>query len=284
MCDTAGMDPDTLRFLTADEVAQFDALGFVVRRGALSPAEVGSAAGALESVCADFLGRPPGGADVVWESHFVERSAALTDLIADDRIYLAVCDLLGKDVLWSGSEGMWGFDDSLADHDWHADGGWLPEQMTPYRLKVMLYLDPLRRDTGALRIIPGSHRALLHESLLPFNQASLPGGSLRYFGQRGQDLPAYAIETDPGDVVFFNNWLFHSVYGKVPPRRSIILKFVTMPRNDRHRAALRRESSIRADNRALALRPDPRLRRLAGRLPAFAGADAPPPDTPSPAA
>ena len=278
------METDAPRFLTADEAAQFDALGFVVRRAAFGAAEVGSVVRALESVCADFLGRPPGGKDVVWESHFVERSAALTDLIADDRIYLAVCDLLGDDVLWSGSEGMWGFDDSLADHDWHADGGWLREQMAPYRLKVMLYLEPLRRDTGALRIIPGSHRSLLHESLLPFNRASLPGGSLRYFGRRGRDVPAHAIETDPGDVVFFNNWLFHAVYGKVYPRRSVILKFVSMPRNDRHRALLRRESSIRADNRSLARRADPRLRQLAARLPGFAGAEAPPGATPPPPA
>ncbi len=267
------METRAPRFLTADEVAQFDALGFVVRRGALSAVEAASVVRELESVCAGFLGHAPGGGDVVWESPFVERSPALTDLVADDRIYLAVRDLLGDDVLWSGSEGMWGFDDRLADHDWHADGGWIREQVASYRLKVMLYLEPLRRDTGALRIIPGSHRSLLHESLLPFNDASLPGGSRRYFGQRGADVPAYAIETDPGDVVFFNNWLFHSVYGKVHPRRSIILKFVSMPRNDRHRVVLRREPKIRSANQLLARRAGARIRALTERLPSFAGTE-----------
>ncbi len=267
------MESQAPRFLSAGEVAQFHALGVVIRRGALSSAEVDSVVREMESMCADFLGHAPGDEDVVWESQFVERSLMLTDLVADDRIYRAVCDLLGEDVLWGGSEGMWGFD-SLADHHWHADGGWLREQMEPYRLKVMLYLDPLRRDTGALRIIPGSHRALLHESLLPLHEATAAGGNHRYFGQRGEEVPAYAIETDPGDVVFFNNWLFHSVYGKVHPRRSIILKFMRMPRNDQHRAELRSAPRVRADNELLARHGNASLRAMTERLPDYAGKEA----------
>ncbi len=274
MCHTLPVGNHDPRFLSAGEVAQFDALGVVVRRAALSPAEVDAALREMESVCAEVLGHVPGDGDVVWESPFVERSRSLTDLVADDRIYQAVCDLLGEDALWDGSEGMWGFD-SLADHHWHADGGWLREQMAPYRLKVMLYLDPLRRDTGALRVVPGSHRALLHESLLPFHEETAAGGDRRYFGQRGEDVPAYAIETDPGDVVFFNNWLFHSVYGKVHPRRSIILKFVRMPGNDRHRAELRAVPRVRAANELLARHGNARIRALAGRLPDYAGTEAP---------
>ena len=42
-----------------------------------------------------------------------------------------------------------GFEDKLADHHWHADGGWIQEQVAPYRLKVMLYFDQQSRDTGA---------------------------------------------------------------------------------------------------------------------------------------
>ena len=142
---------------------------------------------------------------------------------------------------------------------------------------MMLYLDPLRRDTGALRIIPGSHRALLHESLLPFHEASASGGNQRYFGQRGEDIPAYAIETDPGDIVFFNNYLFHSVYGKVHPRRSIILRFVSIPRNDEHRAALRSEKPhARVANQLRARHGSTRIRALAEQFSDYAGTEASP--------
>ena len=65
---------------------------------------------------------------------------------------------------------MWGFEDKLADHHWHADGGWIQEQVAPYRLKVMLYFDPQSRDTGALRIMSGSHRSPYHDALLPWNE------------------------------------------------------------------------------------------------------------------
>ena len=68
------------------------------------------------------------------------------------------------------SEGMWGFEDKLADHHWHADGGWIQEQVAPYRLKVMLYFDPQSRNTGALRIMSGSHRSPYHDALLPWNE------------------------------------------------------------------------------------------------------------------
>ena len=38
------------------------------------------------------------------------------------------------------------------------------------RLKCMIYLEPMRRETGALRLIPGSHRLPLHENLASFRE------------------------------------------------------------------------------------------------------------------
>ena len=75
--------------------------------------------------------------------------------------------------------------------------------------------------------------------------------------------------------MFFNNWLFHSVYGKVHPRRSIILKFVRMPGNDRQRAELRAVPRVRAANEMLARHGNARIRALTGRLPDYAGTEAP---------
>ena len=75
-------------------------------------------------------------------------------------------------------------------------------------------------------------------------------------------------------MVFFNNWLFHSVYGKVHPRRSIILKFMRMPRNDQHRAELRSAPRVRADNELLARHGNASLRAMTERLPDYAGTEA----------
>ena len=72
-----------------------------------------------------------------------------------------------------------------------------------------------------------------------------------------------------------DNWLFHSVYGKVHPRRSIILKFVRMPGSDRHRAELRAVPRVRAANELLARHGNARIQALTARLPDYAGTEAP---------
>ena len=39
---------------------------------------------------------------------------------------------------------------AISDEDWH-------NRPVP-NMKFMIYLDPLRKDSGALRVIPGTHR------------------------------------------------------------------------------------------------------------------------------
>lgn len=255
--------------LTQGQINHFDTFGFLVHRQAFDADETESLSREFESVCAQLLGRTPGDGDSLWRQPFVENSPALSRLVEDDRIYLPVQDLLGEGFLWGGSEGMWGFESSLADHQWHADGGWIADQMTTHRLKVMLYLDPQRRDTGALRIIPGSHRATLHEALVSFNDIANQAEP-RYHGLPGTEVPCHPIETDPGDIVFFNNWLFHAVYGKVHPRRSIVLKFVEAPTTAAHWTEIREAESMLEIHDAFLESDSPRIGGLVERLQAAA--------------
>ena len=117
----------------------------------------------------------------------------------DDRIYLALEELLEPDIAWMGSEGQRYFSDS----NWHPDG-WLPNMR---RIKVAVYLDALAKETGCLRVIPGSHRNPTHDALESLrNPESMP------FGVVPADVPSHAIETQPGDVVFFNMNLWHASF------------------------------------------------------------------------
>lgn len=250
--------------LTQGEINHFDTFGFLVHRQAFDVAETEALRAEFEAVCTRLLGHAPGAGDVVWEQPFVELSPLLSRMVEDDRVYGPTQDLLGEGMLWAGSEGMWGFD-TLADHPWHADGGWVPEQETTHRLKVMIYLDAQRRDTGALRIIPGSHRSALHESLLPFADVA-DDDDPRYCGVRGTEVPCHAIETDPGDIVFFNNWLFHAVYGKVHPRRCIVLKFMEAPSSESHSAEIREQEGIHMVHESFTGSDSPRIRGLVSRL------------------
>ena len=56
---------------------------------------------------------------------------------------------------------------------WHADqntaNSWEIESV-----KVVLYLQPLDRHEGCLRIIPSSHRKPFHDDLVPIQQGQTP--------------------------------------------------------------------------------------------------------------
>jgi len=86
------------------------------------------------------------------------------------------------------------------------------------RIKTAIYLDPLTDDTGCLRVIPGSHRNPLHDAMQPLRDpASSP------FGVGSADVPSHPIETQPGDVLFFNMDLWHATFGGAKGRRQIAI-------------------------------------------------------------
>jgi len=68
----------------------------------------------------------------------------------------------------------------------------------------------LTRETGALRVIPGSH--LIADSYAQKLQEQISDlrGSLDL---TGSEVPALALETQPGDVLCFNHNLKHSAWG-----------------------------------------------------------------------
>ena len=106
------------------------------------------------------------------------------------------------------------------------------------RIKVMMYLSPMTDANGALRVIPGSHRAPLHLDLLSFNDRQAIEDP-RYFGVSGRELPAHVIRTTPGDVLLFNQSLYHAVYfTEEPARRYIALKYSQWPQDEEQRALL----------------------------------------------
>ena len=114
-----------------------------------------------------------------------EITPLLTDLVEDDRIYKTVESLLGEGFMWLCSEGNL----YVGDTDWHPDGTRLE-----YRpMKVSLYLDPLTKETGCLRVIPGSHR------LPPCTKRSNPA---RSSVSPAPMSPVFPLESQPGDVFF----------------------------------------------------------------------------------
>ena len=257
--------------LSTEQVAHFHTFGFLVLRQAFARDEVEELSREADAACVEKLDRGVDGSAYLWAPEFVEERPALMKVLEDDRIYLSMKDLLGDELIWIGSEVMWGIDPKLADHTWHFDGHKTARHLDYPRTKVMLYLDPQRKDTGALRVIPGSHRDPFHRSLLPLQDAH-HGGDPLCFGVEGAQVPACAVETVPGDIVFFNQWLYHAVYGKAGKRRVIVFKFGLKPKTEAHLAMLRDGApDVFKPHPSLLKSGSPRIRHLIEGMEALGG-------------
>jgi hypothetical protein len=135
---------------------------------------------------------------------FIDLNASLSTLLDDERVLGIAHDLVGEDFNYMGSDGNF----YVGDTQWHSDG-WHTELL---HIKLAFYLDPLTRDTGALRVIPGSH-------LVGDAYAEALTRRMGEFGVAGKDIPAVALETVPGDVVLFNHNTKHASFGGDTRRR-----------------------------------------------------------------
>ena len=66
---------------------------------------------------------------------------------------------------------------------------------------------------------------------------------MKVYGLDPTDMSSVSIESDPGDVVFFSQKIYHSVYGMQPGRRYLKLRFVAWPETDEAIASLMRYNS-----------------------------------------
>ena len=213
--------------LDEGQLASFEAFGFVV----LKPFSKAEVAAIVEETAGLFAAtvRPRVTAlhracSSVQVQHSVERSEMLTRLFAEDsRVAGAVAQLLGSDFVFSGSEleraGEGSHHDPAAlkeagvpphynEHGWHSDRQGRREIEFP-RLKLMCYLTSTQAETGALRLLPGSHRAPFHHTLAKLQQTHpqltcTEEWAAATFGCVGSALPAFTFEAEPGECILFN--------------------------------------------------------------------------------
>lgn len=206
--------------LTEQQQKHFETFGFIVWRSAFSPNEIAAITQRYEEVLAeDRRGQDFAGDKRQAVTGFLERRPDLTSLLEDDRIYGSIEQLLGPDFVWIGSDGNL----YVGDTRWHPDN-----QHAYRRIKVAFYLDTVTKDTGCLRVIPGSHQPTLHDRLK--EQWPVEDAAESPYGVAGSEIPSFPLESNPGDVVFFNQSLWHAAYGGRVGRRMFTLNFGAKPR------------------------------------------------------
>ena len=251
--------------LTAEQIAHFETFGFLVLRGLFSAAEVSSIKRDYDAVWNEAAGGQPWSGDrTETQQPFCERRTSLTRLAEDDRIYGAAEQLLGPNVIWGGSSAA----RYVGDSGWHADD--FDSLLESYRMiKVVMYLEPVEKDTGCLRIIPGSHHRSFHQGLSPLDE-QYSDSSQMPFGVPGRDTPGYPMETQPADLLIFDTRAYHGAFGGGTGRSNMQLLYFPDPAEEADLETLRQiyhrtkyilrvpESFLNSDR--------PRLRHMVSRL------------------
>ena len=156
---------------------------------------------------------------------FIDQSEYLCSLLDDSRILDIPTNLLGDDFNYMGSDGNY----YVGDTGWHSDGG--HKAGDPMHIKIAFYLDRLTRNTGALRVIPGSHR-LFGDFYADTLQKDIRQ-SQELWGMHGRDVPALALDITPGDLVLFNHNTKHAAFGGGVRRRMFTINLCQRYPEDR---------------------------------------------------
>ena len=146
----------------------YSTFGFVQLPAMLPPSAVAEIQAEARSM---LEAEAPAGGDAGVGSP-VERNERLFELLIAENPELMRLNalLLGEDdFIWTGSElnrsggaSRSAGEVAAPEHSWHADRPGVVECDIP-RFKWMFYLNQTTAETGALRVIPGSHAKALHE-------------------------------------------------------------------------------------------------------------------------
>lgn len=154
---------------------------------------------------------------------FPDQSEYLSSLLDDPRIHDIAASICGDDFNYTSGDGNY----YAGDTGWHSDGY---DGNRILSIKIAFYLDPITRDAGALRVIPGSHR--VGDTYADSVECDIRKSG-ETWGLPGTQVPALVLETVPGDIVVFNHNLKHAAFGGSPRRRMFTMNFCRRYPEDR---------------------------------------------------
>jgi ectoine hydroxylase-related dioxygenase (phytanoyl-CoA dioxygenase family) len=131
--------------------------------------------------------------------------------------------LLGDGYVYAESDG------NLFNCDvyWHLDAYGAVEGVE--HIKLSFYLDELHHDTGALRVIPGSHFDSTYTKKLHRGIAHEPDRVHENFGLAVDEIPSWTLDVTPGDLIVGNFRTLHGSFNGAPRRRLFTVNFAAAP-------------------------------------------------------
>jgi hypothetical protein len=190
---------------TTFNATRFRLFGYTVLPGALTTAQSARVFADMDRVMETGTGLR-GTTDRRSVRNFAGTSQVMADIVTDLDLPTIAAGLLGD-------EARYVFGDASVYHGdtrWHRDTRLRAVEL----VKFVFYDRALTADTGALRILPGSHRT---------PDATFPD-------QAAADLPAVALPTAVGDIIGFTPTALHGAFGAAL-RRQIAVTYAAVPRD-----------------------------------------------------
>ena len=220
--------------LTEEQIHQFKTFGFVVMRSVFTTDE-------LKTIQAEFDHRaeaassyePFDGTKRHSFNMMGDETPFFASLMEDPRFAEAAEQLFGDVIGEIAAANRY-----VSSSSWHTDSG----AHEAAGVKFAMYLQPVRADTGALRVIPGSHKLPWFDELN--ERPPLRHGWARQNVARAAapeviaSIPGFACESDPGDVVAFDERLWHASLGGASDRHMCDITYWSYPRTPRAVAAM----------------------------------------------
>ena len=227
--------------LSNEQLQQFETFGFVVLRQFFSPDEVDTLREEFEKgLDLAYQHRPFDGSERHWTPQMGPDTPFYAQLLEDERFWSIAMQLYGEDAFGVGTDA----NRYVGDTRWHPDHRVDPAEDC-YGVKFAFYLDPVGHDTGALRLVPGSHKNPFHDEL----RAYLDGKEM-------QQIPSYTCTSEPVDVVAFDMRCWHASFGGSEGRRMSTCCYYKNPETPAEEAAARQRAAGSQKAPAQYNRPD----------------------------
>lgn len=217
--------------LTEQEVHYFKTFGFLILRQVFDQDELKTINEEFEhALTAAYRHAPFDGTRRHWVPMLGSDTPFFAGLLEDLRFCRVAEQLYGEDVFGVACDA----NRYVGDTQWHPDTR-SPHQ---YGVKFAFYLKPVDAQSGALRVLPGSHICPFHDELRQAREASRLDLD---------EVPAFVCASEPGDVVAFDLRLWHASLGGGVDRRMCTVVYYNNPKTAEEERVTREQGRSNAD-------------------------------------
>ena len=219
-------DGRTLRRLTPEERAAYDANGFVIAPDVFSAAELDAIDREMDRLLPeheDKAGHRPG-----WILGLTAHSDATMAIARDERILALIEEVVAPGIAIHSAKLVTKLPHSDVECHWHQDEAFYmkpddPNTHSRTRMSIWLPLQEATEQNGCLWVVPGSHKWGIHEfEVVDYGQCRRKITAGEYANEHAVPVPVPA-----GSMVLFSAWTWHHSKGNRTDRvrRAFIVSY-----------------------------------------------------------